>query len=41
MADARLRTAMGNNGREYVKANYRWDVIMSKYERMLNRIRSA
>jgi glycosyltransferase involved in cell wall biosynthesis len=41
MADARLRTAMGNNGREYVKANYRWDVIMSKYERMLSRIRAA
>jgi glycosyltransferase involved in cell wall biosynthesis len=41
MADARLRTAMGNNGREYVKANYRWDVIMSKYERMLSRIRAT
>jgi glycosyltransferase involved in cell wall biosynthesis len=41
MADARLRAAMGNNGREYVKANYRWDVILSKYERMLARIRDS
>ncbi len=41
MADARLRTAMGYNGREYVKANYRWDVIMSKYERVLSRIRAT
>jgi glycosyltransferase involved in cell wall biosynthesis len=35
MADARLRTAMGRNGREYVARNYRWDVILSKYDRMI------
>jgi glycosyltransferase involved in cell wall biosynthesis len=39
LADAPLRAAMGRNGREYVKRNYRWDVIMSKYDRMLARIR--
>jgi glycosyltransferase involved in cell wall biosynthesis len=38
LMDARLRTAMGRNGREYVKRNYRWDVILSKYERMIARI---
>jgi glycosyltransferase involved in cell wall biosynthesis len=39
MADARLREALGRNGREYVRANYRWDTIIAKYERMIARIR--
>ena len=25
---------MGANGRDYVRKNYRWDVILAKYERM-------
>ena len=29
-----LRAAMGRNGREYVRQNYRWDVIIAKYEKM-------
>ena len=39
VADHRLRAAMGRNGRAYVKKNYRWDVILSKYERMFARLR--
>lgn len=39
MTDARLREAMGRNGRAYVQANYRWDVILAKYERMIAEIR--
>jgi glycosyltransferase involved in cell wall biosynthesis len=35
LADDRLRERMGRNGREYVKRNYRWDVIMSKYDRLI------
>jgi len=35
MADDRLRSAMGRNGREYVQANYRWDVILGKYDRLI------
>ena len=35
MMDARLRAAMGHNGRDYIRRSYRWDVIMTKYERML------
>ena len=34
VADTRLRAAMGANGREYVRRNYRWDVILAKYEKM-------
>jgi glycosyltransferase involved in cell wall biosynthesis len=39
IADHRLRGAMGRNGRDYVGRNYRWDVIMAKYERMFTRLR--
>jgi glycosyltransferase involved in cell wall biosynthesis len=39
VADHRLRAAMGRNGREYVKRNYRWDVILGKYEKMFARLR--
>ncbi|MFB3855398.1 MAG: glycosyltransferase family 4 protein [Vicinamibacterales bacterium] len=39
VADERLRAAMGRNGREYVRRNYRWDVILGKYERMMATIR--
>ena len=39
VADERLRAALGKNGRQYVRDNYRWDVILSKYERMFTRLR--
>jgi glycosyltransferase involved in cell wall biosynthesis len=34
-----LRTAMGRNGQAYVRTHYAWDVILSKYERLLARVR--
>lgn len=40
-ADARLRAALGRNGREYVRTQYRWDVVLGKYERIFNRVRNA
>jgi glycosyltransferase involved in cell wall biosynthesis len=40
VADQRLRAAMGRNGRSYVKRNYRWDVIIAKYERMFAKLRA-
>jgi glycosyltransferase involved in cell wall biosynthesis len=39
IADHRLRAKLGRNGREYVKRNYRWDVILGKYENMFARLR--
>ena len=39
LADDRLRERMGRNGREYVKRNYRWDVIMSKYDKLIGALR--
>jgi glycosyltransferase involved in cell wall biosynthesis len=38
VGDERLRAALGRNGRDYVRKNYRWDVILSKYERMIARL---
>ena len=40
IGDHRLRAAMGRNGRAYVRKNYRWDVILSKYERMFAKLRA-
>jgi glycosyltransferase involved in cell wall biosynthesis len=37
--DERLRAAMGRNGREYVRTNYRWDLILGKYDRLISRIK--
>jgi hypothetical protein len=30
---------MGKNGRAYIKQNYRWDVIMQKYDRLISKLR--
>jgi glycosyltransferase involved in cell wall biosynthesis len=40
IADDRLRAAMGRNGREYIRRNYRWDIILGKYDRLIAGIRS-
>jgi glycosyltransferase involved in cell wall biosynthesis len=39
LADHHLRAAMGRTGREYVKRNYRWDVILGKYEKIFARLK--
>ena len=41
VADHGLRAALGKNGREYVHRNYRWDVILGKYEKIFTRLRKA
>lgn len=41
MGDEKLRLAMGRNGREYVRRNYRWDIVMQKYERVFAKVRAA
>jgi glycosyltransferase involved in cell wall biosynthesis len=41
LADAPLRAAMGRNGREYVTRNYRWDVILAKYDTLIGAVRSG
>ena len=39
LADERMRDRMGRNGKEYVKRNYRWDVILSKYDKLIGSLR--
>jgi glycosyltransferase involved in cell wall biosynthesis len=39
LRDETLRRAMGRNGKQYVNRHYRWDLILSKYERMFMRLR--
>ena len=39
VADDRLRAAMGQNGRDYVRRSYRWDVVLGKYDRLFARLK--
>jgi glycosyltransferase involved in cell wall biosynthesis len=39
--DERLRAALGRNGRDYVRRNFRWDVVLAKYERIFAKVRNA
>jgi len=41
IADPRLAAALGKNGREYVRRNYRWDVVIGKFERLFAKVRNA
>jgi glycosyltransferase involved in cell wall biosynthesis len=41
LRDAPLRASLGRNGRAYIQRNYRWSIILSKYERLFTRIRGA
>ncbi len=41
LIDERMRAAMGQNGRDYVRRNYRWDVILAKYERMIAKVKGG
>ena len=39
--DERLAAALGRNGRDYIRNNYRWDVVLGKWERLFAKIRNA
>ena len=41
VGDGRLRAALGRNGRDYVRKNYRWDVVLGKYDRVFAKVRNA
>ena len=38
LKDGALRTAMGQNGKAYVHRHYRWSSILTKYERLFQRL---
>ena len=39
--DERLRMALGRNGRDYIRSNYRWDVVLGKWDRLFAKLRNA
>jgi glycosyltransferase involved in cell wall biosynthesis len=41
VGDDGLRAVLGRNGRDYVRRNYRWDVVLGKYERIFAKVRNA
>jgi len=41
VSDARLCEALGQNGRDYVRREYRWDVVLGRYERIFAKVRGA
>ena len=41
LRDAELRQSLGRNGRAYIQRHYRWSIVLSKYERLFNRIRGV
>jgi glycosyltransferase involved in cell wall biosynthesis len=41
VADEQLRETLGRNGRDYVSRNFRWDVVLDKFERIFAKVRNA
>ena len=41
VAEEPLRAAMGKSGRDYIRQQYRWDVVLAKYERIFTKVRGA
>jgi glycosyltransferase involved in cell wall biosynthesis len=41
VGDQALRAVLGANGRAYVGAHYRWDVVLGKYERIFAKVANA
>jgi glycosyltransferase involved in cell wall biosynthesis len=39
--DGSIRTALGRNGRDYVRRMYRWEVVLGEYERMFAKVKNA
>ncbi len=39
MTDTRLREKLGENGRQYVRQNHRWDAVLGRFERLITKVR--
>jgi glycosyltransferase involved in cell wall biosynthesis len=38
-SNTRLREKMGENGRQYIRQHYRWDAVLSRFERLISRVK--
>ncbi|MDO8794978.1 MAG: glycosyltransferase [Vicinamibacterales bacterium] len=39
MTNTRLREKLGENGRQYVRQNHRWDAVLDRFERLITKVR--
>jgi glycosyltransferase involved in cell wall biosynthesis len=39
MTNARLRNRLGENGRTYIRQNFRWDAVLGRFDRLVARAR--
>ena len=37
--NTRLRERLGENGRQYVRQNHRWEAVLSRFDRLVSKIR--
>ena len=40
MTNSRLRNRLGENGRAYVRQNFRWDAVLGRFDRLVSRARA-
>jgi glycosyltransferase involved in cell wall biosynthesis len=40
MTNSRLRTRLGENGRSYIRQNFRWDAVLGRFDRLVARARA-
>jgi glycosyltransferase involved in cell wall biosynthesis len=40
MTNNRLRSRLGENGRTYVRQNFRWDAVLGRFDRLVSRARA-
>jgi glycosyltransferase involved in cell wall biosynthesis len=41
MTNSRLRERLGQNGRQYIRQNHRWDAVLGRFERLIMRVRKS
>jgi len=39
MTNTRLREKLGENGRQYVRQNHRWDAVLGRFEKLITKVR--
>jgi glycosyltransferase involved in cell wall biosynthesis len=39
MTNTRLRNRLGENGRAYIRQNFRWDAVLGRFDRLVSRAR--
>ena len=40
MTNSRLRKRLGENGRSYIRQNFRWDAVLGRFDRLVARARA-